>query len=38
MHLEKLRMNRFPLASYQQAFEAQGSSSDSAKVVILPQQ
>lgn len=38
MHLEKLQMNPFPLASYRQAFEAQGSGTDSAKVVILPQE
>jgi L-iditol 2-dehydrogenase len=38
MHLEKLRTNRFPLASYREAFEAQASSADSAKVVILPQE
>ena len=38
MHLEKLRINRFSMASYREAFRAQSSSTDSAKVVILPQE
>jgi threonine dehydrogenase-like Zn-dependent dehydrogenase len=38
MHLEKLLINTFPLAHYEDAFRAQASNTSSAKVVILPQQ
>lgn len=38
MQLEKLKLRTFALADYEPAFAAQASSTDPAKVVMLPQQ